>query len=1081
MGTNKKLLPLTSFRGRLFALTSTLVIITALLVSIFQQMQMEEHFLHSEMLHAKNLLKMAVVHIENQYESYLFHRESLLNERKQKLKNISELALCELNDQYQMCLAGKKSEEAAKKQCIEFFRKLRYADGNGYLWINNTESPSPKVVLHPIMPELEGEIMDSHVPLFDDTFGKVANPFQEFVDVCLAKGSGYVNYTWPKPTATGVLKSQPKLSFVSLFKPWNWIIGTGIYIDDIERDSKLRIEAIIRELQKAFGKIKVSKNSYLYVFNGKQKFIVHPDFPGKFRKDVYEPAGIRLMERLMEQAKTTESSEKSVEYEWKRPDNSRSIFNGNKRAFVAYFAPLDWYIVASVAMDEIYAPIWTLRWKIIGLMALIILFVLLFTSMLAKSLSRPLNRLSEAAMKIEAEGIYSVQIPISGAEETQNLGRCINSMLNSIKSSQNEKAELFNAIQREEEKHRITLNSIADAVISTDISGKILGMNPMAEKLTGWVQNEALGRDLDEVYNVLDIETLKRCTSPVERVINNQEQGLESEKEIKETIVLKSEDGSEYYVSENSSPIKNESGEIKGVVLVFRNITEDFLNQQLLKEAEWKFYALFENSLIAVSFQKVIFDSSGEAVDFFVIDSNKNFIEFIGVDPRGQNASEVFPDLFESNPDLVRNLGEVARTRKACRFQNHDPKTDRWYDGIIFCYKPDHCGIAFLEITEQRKLAQQLNQAQKMDAVGQLAGGIAHDFNNVLAGIIGAAELMSFSLKEDEKSRKYLGIIQESSERAADLIRKLLAFGRQNNIASTPVDVHVAIKEAIALLECSIDKKIEIEQKLDAHSSMVVGDIAQLQNVIINLGVNSSHAMPDGGLFKVTSKVVYIDEIECKAYSLEPGNYIKLEVSDTGVGINPENLQKVFEPFFTTKEQGKGTGLGLAASFGIIQQHKGAISVYSEPDVGAIFHILLPLTDVAGIPKARTQILAHGSGRILIIDDEQVIRVTATAILESLGYETVTAVNGQEGLEIYEQEFEKIDLVLLDMIMPVMNGRECYSRLKEINPDVKVILASGFSKEEDLHQMKKSGLSGFINKPYGVATLSQLIKKVMIS
>jgi CheY-like chemotaxis protein/anti-sigma regulatory factor (Ser/Thr protein kinase) len=334
-------------------------------------------------------------------------------------------------------------------------------------------------------------------------------------------------------------------------------------------------------------------------------------------------------------------------------------------------------------------------------------------------------------------------------------------------------------------------------------------------------------------------------------------------------------------------------------------------------------------------------------------------------------------------------------------------------------------------------------------------------------------------LGEDNGQKKFVNIIIESSLRATDLIRKLLTFGRMKPLNTAAVDVHTAIQEAVALLECSIDKKIRIEIKNEAEQSIVNGDLAQLQTVFINLGVNASHAMPDGGTITIESSCIQVDEFSAKAHSVEPGRYLKIQFRDTGTGINPEHLSRIFEPFFTTKTAGKGSGLGLSASFGIVKQHHGSISVYSEQGHGTVFNILLPLSDSEKPGSDSNATPIKGCGMILLIDDEKIIRDTAIEILERLGYEVIAASSASEGISIYRENHDKIKMILLDMIMPEMNGRECFDQLKKINPGVKVVLASGFSQAADFEQMQKNGLCGFIQKPYSLIDLSKLLYKTL--
>lgn len=378
---------------------------------------------------------------------------------------------------------------------------------------------------------------------------------------------------------------------------------------------------------------------------------------------------------------------------------------------------------------------------------------------------------------------------------------------------------------------------------------------------------------------------------------------------------------------------------------------------------------------------------------------------------------------------------------------------------------------------EKTKLLEQLNQAQKMDAIGQLAGGIAHDFNNMLGGILGAGQMLPRYLSDDPKAKKFHSLIMQSATRAADLTGKLLTFSRSSRKASTPVNIHEIIQETITLLENTTDRRIRIETDLKADKSSIVGDPSQLQSAILNLGINAAQAMPNGGTLRFATRLLDIDDVTCNLspFDLQPGQFLEIKVTDTGCGISVENMHRIFEPFFTTKEQGKGTGLGLAAVYGTITQHAGSIAVCSELNSGTNFQILLPLNASAKASETQYQKTINGKGNILVVDDEEVMRITAKANLEDLGYSVLLAENGEEAQSVFKENAGSINLVILDMIMPVMNGKDCFFALQKLNPEIRVILSSGFVREEDLEEMKRSGLKGYLHKPYLSETLSQTV------
>ena len=315
-----------------------------------------------------------------------------------------------------------------------------------------------------------------------------------------------------------------------------------------------------------------------------------------------------------------------------------------------------------------------------------------------------------------------------------------------------------------------------------------------------------------------------------------------------------------------------------------------------------------------------------------------------------------------------------------------------------------------------------------------LAGGVAHDFNNMLGAILGYAELLGDSVPKASEERSFLNAISDAASRAADLTQKLLLFSRKGELKLCPIDIHRPIRDAVGLLERTIDPRIDLEMSLSRDPIEVKGDRSLIQNAVLNILINATHAMPDGGALKVASRRIVLEEAACKmtGFPIAPGPYVLIEVQDTGCGISREYLTRIFDPFFTTKEFGKGTGLGLAAVFGTVQQHEGAITVHSDPGKGTCFRILLPTTDEAlAREEGADEELVGGSGRILLVDDEPTIREVGGKMLANLGYDVTLASDGKQAAELFGAEGGDFDLVILDMIMPVMNGRDCFYALRE--------------------------------------------------
>ncbi len=382
---------------------------------------------------------------------------------------------------------------------------------------------------------------------------------------------------------------------------------------------------------------------------------------------------------------------------------------------------------------------------------------------------------------------------------------------------------------------------------------------------------------------------------------------------------------------------------------------------------------------------------------------------------------------------------------------------------------------------ERRKLSELLQESQKLEAVGTLAGGIAHDFNNILTGILGHASLLKIRTKDNPENYRSALTIEGAAERAAELTGQLLGFARKGKHRIQPVDINKTIADVVRLLERTIDKGISIQQIFASGEPIVKGDPGQMQQVLMNLALNACDAMPESGKLTFQTEIVPADEKFDLKNSKVSGRYLKISVSDTGQGIQSDHLNHIFEPFFTTKEQGKGTGMGLAMVYGIVQNHGGHIDVSSEVGVGTTFRIYLPLEEGLKVEKLVLPADTNqtGSGRILLIDDESLIRDIASEILRSLGYQVSTAVDGEDAVRMYREDSQKFDLVIIDMMMPNLNGRDCFRELKKIKPQIKAILSSGYSLEGRAQEILDEGVIGFIQKPYTVDRLGKAVAEAM--
>ncbi|MEJ2665275.1 MAG: response regulator, partial [Spirochaetia bacterium] len=388
------------------------------------------------------------------------------------------------------------------------------------------------------------------------------------------------------------------------------------------------------------------------------------------------------------------------------------------------------------------------------------------------------------------------------------------------------------------------------------------------------------------------------------------------------------------------------------------------------------------------------------------------------------------------------------------------------------------------DISERKQLEDRLFQTEKLQAIGQLAGGIAHDFNNQLTGISVYADLLKDELSSNPELARYADGIILATQRASGITSQLLAFARKGKYLSMRIDLHKIIHEVINLIQHVIDKNIVIKQYLKAQKAFIIGDPAQIQNAIMNLAINARDAMPKGGSLIFRTDVVRLDEEYCKTlpYEINPGSYIRLSVSDTGIGIGKEIIGNIFDPFFTTKEPGKGTGMGLAAVFGTVKNHGGIINVYSEPGQGTRMQMSFPLASESvknGITIHANNKIEKGSAHILLVDDEEFILDSASQMLQSLGYRVSMCRNGDEAIAYYRENWGTVDLVLLDMIMPVMDGKRCFRMMKKINPEIKALLCSGYSMNTKAQTLIDEGVMDFIQKPFSMIDISKKIKEIL--
>ena len=396
-------------------------------------------------------------------------------------------------------------------------------------------------------------------------------------------------------------------------------------------------------------------------------------------------------------------------------------------------------------------------------------------------------------------------------------------------------------------------------------------------------------------------------------------------------------------------------------------------------------------------------------------------------------------------------------------------------------------GVA-TDITARKTLQGQLLHSQKLEAVGQLAGGVAHDFNNLLTGILGYSNLLMSQTELDSEARRAINMIRNAAEQATELTQKLLGFARKGKNQNIAVDLHKVIDDTLSLLNRTLEKNILIQRSFHAEAALVQGDPVQMQQIVLNLAINARDSMAHM-VAKNAAKLTISTSI-LPSSQLDPGlgcgcnarSFLKISVSDTGCGIAPEHINRIFDPFFTTKDEKHGTGLGLSMVYGIVKNHGGCVKVQSTLNKGTTFDVYLPCyreQEKTEEPISSSISSINGKGRILLVDDHQVIRAVTSDMLKSLGYEVVAARDGLEALDYFRLHDRDVDLVILDMIMPGLNARECFDRFKGINPGVKVVLSTGYVANNNVQEILDQGMVGFVQKPYMLSQLSLVVSEAL--
>ncbi len=534
-------------------------------------------------------------------------------------------------------------------------------------------------------------------------------------------------------------------------------------------------------------------------------------------------------------------------------------------------------------------------------------------------------------------------------------------------------------------------------------------------------------------------------------------------------------DGTYHWYSDNRNLILDDSGAPVAITGNVRDITTRMEAEEALRKSEERFRTIYENAPVLIN----SFDGQGRCVLW-----NRQCEEKFGWTLEELNAHENVLSLFYPDPEVCREVTRSIIEEPEGRFLEWHPVTR---DGRILTTKwanfrlPDGTAISLgYDITGQKEaeaenqmLQAQLQQAQKMEAIGRLAGGVAHDFNNLLTGIMGYASLIGLDLVEGDRSLSSTREILSICRRAQDLTTNLLGFAREGKFRKQTIDIGRSIQEVRGFLGQTISKMIIVKVRVEEDLPPVEGDEGQISQILMNLCINAADAMGEAGTLGIEARQ-------------GEGRQVQITVSDTGTGMEPVVVSRAFEPFFTTKPRGEGTGLGLSMVYGAVKNHGGTVNIDSEPGRGTTVAILLPALEKVepreqdkSNDQPAQEVMATGRGTILLVDDEEMVRSSTSRLLQRLGYEVVQASNGMEAVEIFSDQANSISVVILDMAMPIMGGAEAFRRLKQMVPDVRVVIFSGFSADAKIDRLMEDGALDFIQKPFLPERLAAVVARAM--
>ncbi len=724
------------------------------------------------------------------------------------------------------------------------------------------------------------------------------------------------------------------------------------------------------------------------------------------------------------------------------------IFQTQKRAFSA--------------VQKFKAFLWTSTL----LICLAVLFVSLY--FLKKAIS-PISRLVTMTKNI-AGGNYQVDDLPATYPEIDQLAQNFKSMAKAVSIREHQLKQSRERLRQSEKELTNIMNSVSDLIYTQDLDGKFLSVNKAITSLLGYRPEEIIGRKASELM-----------APEIRHLFISKYLSVLKQKGIHKGISTYLTKYNHRVYLEHLSTLVTPNEAKPFISGIARDVTKRLKAEKAVMEREQRIQAILE----AVPNPLVVYDMNGfpqylnpafTTVFGWQLDELKGVkIPFVPYDQQERTAAAI--------NELYRNKG--ISTFETRRLTKDGHILDILINATIILdnnENPSGMVVSLTDLTEKKRMEASLRHAQKMEAIGTLAGGIAHDFNNLLMAIQGSISLVMMDLKPDNPLYYQLQSVEKYACQGAKLTRQLLGFAKGGKYEVKPLNLNEVIKSHNQTFGRA-RKDIRIHEEYEKNLWAVVADQGQMEQVLMNLYINSADAMPYGGNIFVYTKNILMEYISGSSSDEPAGRYVRISVIDTGSGMDRKVCERIFEPFFTTKDMGRGTGLGLATVYGIVKNHHGYIEVESEKGKGTSFHIFLPASDeqvLAGNKKQNKQKKAlKGEGCILLVDDENMILDVGEQMLKRIGYRVITARNGKEAIKLYKIHKDEIDLIILDMIMPEMSGQEAFEHFRKFNPEVRIMLSSGYSIEGQAQDILEKGCNGFIQKPFSLEELNKKINKIL--